>query len=428
MAQTTTRRRSRRSTEDQPDPIRQYVDDLMRERGGALNADDLRTFIHACTKRFLESALDGEMEFHLKNGKLEMTEEGLEEAEKNKRNGYGKKTVLTDTEQVEIEVPRDRNATFEPLAVPKRQRRIPGIDEKIISMYARGMSTREISAHIEEIYGIEVSADFISTVTDSVLEDIKEWQNRPLEECYPVVFFDAIRVKVRSGAGIKAMAAHLALGIRNDGSREVLGIWMAENEGAAFWGSVFTELKTRGVEDILIAVTDGLKGMTEAIEAVYPQTMHQTCIVHLIRNSTAFVSYKHLKSVTKELKNIYQAVNADAAYEALEAFEASELGQQYPTIAKAWKRAWPQVVPFFNFSPEIRRLIYTTNSIEALNRSIRKVIKTRSLFPTVGSAMKLLWLAIKNSTSEWERPVMRWSQAMGQFAILFGDRFIPPVR
>lgn len=382
MAQTTTRRRSRRSTEDQPDPIRQYVDDLMRERGGALNADDLRTFIHACTKRFLESALDGEMEFHLKNGKLEMTEEGLEEAEKNKRNGYGKKTVLTDTEQVEIEVPRDRNATFEPLAVPKRQRRIPGIDEKIISMYARGMSTREISAHIEEIYGIEVSADFISTVTDSVLEDIKEWQNRPLEECYPVVFFDAIRVKVRSGAGIKAMAAHLALGIRNDGSREVLGIWMAENEGAAFWGSVFTELKTRGVEDILIAVTDGLKGMTEAIEAVYPQTMHQTCIVHLIRNSTAFVSYKHLKSVTKELKNIYQAVNADAAYEALEDFEASELGQQYPTIAKAWKRAWPQVVPFFNFSPEIRRLIYTTNSIEALNRSIRKVIKTRSLFPT----------------------------------------------
>ena len=224
-------------------------------------------------------------------------------------------------------------------------------------MYARGMSTLEISAHIEEIYGIEVSADFISTVTDSVLEDIKEWQNRPLEECYPVVFFDAIRVKVRSGAGIKAMAAHLALGIRNDGSREVLGIWMAENEGAAFWGSVFTELKTRGVEDILIAVTDGLKGMTEAIEAVYPQTMHQTCIVHLIRNSTAFVSYKHLKSVTKELKNIYQAVNADAAYEALEAFEASELGQQYPTIAKAWKRAWPQVVPFFNFSPEIRRLI-----------------------------------------------------------------------
>lgn len=428
MAQTTTRRRSRRSTEDQPDPIRQYVDDLMRERGGALNADDLRTFIHACTKRFLESALDGEMEFHLKNGKLEMTEEGLEEAEKNKRNGYGKKTVLTDTEQVEIEVPRDRNATFEPLAVPKRQRRIPGIDEKIISMYARGMSTREISAHIEEIYGIEVSADFISTVTDSVLEDIKEWQNRPLEECYPVVFFDAIRVKVRSGAGIKAMAAHLALGIRNDGSREVLGIWMAENEGAAFWGSVFTELKTRGVEDILIAVTDGLKGMTEAIEAVYPQTMHQTCIVHLIRNSTAFVSYKHLKSVTKELKNIYQAVNADAAYEALEAFETSELGQQYPTIAKAWKRAWPQVVPFFNFSPEIRRLIYTTNSIEALNRSIRKVIKTRSLFPTVDSAMKLLWLAIKNSTSEWERPVMRWSQAMGQFAILFGDRFIPPVR
>lgn len=428
MAQTNTNRRSRRSNQEQPDPVRQYVDNLMRERGGALNADDLRTFIHACTKRFLESALDGEMEFHLKNGKIEMTEEGQEEAQKNKRNGYGKKTVLTDTEQVEIDVPRDRNATFEPLAVPKRQRRIPGIDEKIISMYARGMSTREISAHIQEIYGIEVSADFISTVTDSVLEDIKEWQNRLLEECYPVVFFDAIRVKVRSGAGIKAMAAHLALGIRNDGSRDVLGIWMAENEGAAFWGSVFNELKTRGVDDILIAVTDGLKGMTEAIEAVYPQTMHQTCIVHLIRNSTAFVSYKDLKTVTTALKSIYQAVNADSAYEALEAFEASELGVRYPMIAKAWKRAWSQVIPFFNFSPEIRRLIYTTNSIEALNRSIRKVIKTRSLFPTVDAAVKLLWLAIKNATAEWDRPVMRWSQAMGQFAILFGDRFSPPLR
>ncbi len=428
MAQSTTSRRSRRQSKEQPDPIRQYVDNLMRERGGALNADDLRTFIHACTKRFLESALDGEMEFHLKNGKIEMADEGQEEVQKNKRNGYGKKTVLTDTDQVEIDVPRDRNATFEPMAVPKRQRRIPGIDEKIISMYARGMSTREISAHIQEIYGVEVSADFISTVTDSVLEDIKEWQNRPLEECYPVVFFDAIRVKVRSGAGIKAMAAHLALGIRNDGSRDVLGIWIAENEGAAFWGSVFSELKTRGVDDILIAVTDGLKGMTEAIEAVYPQTMHQTCIVHLIRNSTAFVSYKDLKAVTTALKSIYQAVNADSAYEALEVFEASELGVRYPMIAKAWKRAWSQVIPFFNFSPEIRRLIYTTNSIESLNRSIRKVIKTRSLFPTVDAAMKLLWLAIKNATSEWNHPVMRWSQAMGQFAILFGDRFIPPIR
>lgn len=435
MTKTTTRKRATsKKTTDKPDFIGDYVAEKMQERGGALTSTDLREFIHACTKRFLEKALEGEMEFHLKNGKIELTNEADDEGEedvelvKNKRNGRTKKTVLTDNGEIEIEVPRDRNSTFEPLAVPKRKRRIPDIDEKIISMYARGMSTREISAHIEEIYGVEVSADFISTVTDSVLDDIREWQNRPLDECYPVVFFDAIRVKIRSGAGIKAMACHIALGIRNDGSREILGLWMAENEGAAFWGSVFSELKARGLEDILIAVTDGLKGMTEAIEAVYPQTMHQTCIVHLIRNSTAFVSYKHLKAVTSALKTVYQAANAQAAEEALDAFDASELGQQYPMIAKSWRRVWAQVVPFFNFAPEIRRLIYTTNSIEALNRSIRKVIKTRSLFPTVESATKLIWLAIRNATADWERPVMRWSQAMSQFAILFGDRFIPPVR
>ena len=435
MTKSTTRKRvTSKNTTEKPDYIGQYVADKMQERGGALSSSDLREFIHACTKRFLENALEGEMDFHLKNGKVDLAKEddvdddGEPELIPNKRNGRTKKTVLTENGAIEIEVPRDRNSTFEPLAVPKRKRRIPDIDEKILSMYARGLSTREIAAYIEDIYGVEVSADFISSVTDSVLEDIKDWQNRPLEECYAVVFFDALRVKVRSGAGVKAMACHIALGIRTDGSREVLGLWMAENEGAAFWGSVFTELKARGLDDILIAVTDGLKGMTEAIEAVYPQTMHQTCIVHLIRNSTALVSYKHLKTVTSALKGIYQAATADAAYETLEAFEASELGQQYPMIARSWKRAWPQVVPFFNFSPEIRRLIYTTNSIESLNRSIRKVIKTRSLFPTVDAAIKLIWLAIRNATEDWERPVMRWSQAMSQFGLLFGDRFIPPTR
>lgn len=408
--------------------IESYVLDQMEQRGGAaLTSEDLSDFVKKCAQKFLESTLKGELDYHLKNNVLEVkkpqeTESNQEDQSPNKRNGTTKKTVITDLGEIDLKVPRDRNSTFEPISVPKRERRIKGIDDKIISMYARGMSTREISSHLEELYGVGVSAEFISHVTESVLEDVKEWQNRPLDVCYPVVFFDALRVKIRSGTGVKAMAVHLALGIRTDGSRDVLGMWFNENEGASFWAGVFTELKNRGVEDILIAVTDGLKGMTEALATVFPNTLHQTCIVHLIRNSMAFINWKDIKGVTRALKCIYQAPSADAAKDELEKFKQSAYGQRYPNIGAIWDRAWGQVIPFFNFGPEVRRLIYTTNCIEALNRSIRKVIKTRSLFPNEDAAKKLIWLAIKNSTKEWNKTVFKWRQALLEMQLFFGER------
>ncbi len=290
-------------------------------------------------------------------------------------------------------------------------------------MYARGMSTRDIQAFIDNLYGVDISPDYVSKVTDRVLEDVQEWQNRPLESVYPVAFFDAIRVKIRSGAAVKNMAVHLGIGVRTDGTREVLGMWIAENEGASFWATVFNGLKARGVEDILIAVTDGLKGMTEALETVYPQTLHQTCIVHLIRASTSFVSHKDRAAVCKELKPIYQAVDADAAERALERFGSTAMGKKYPAIIQIWERAWTQVIPFFQFPPEIRTLIYTTNAIEGLNRAIRKVIKTRTLFPNEDAAKKLIYLAIMNFTASWKRATPKWAAAMPQFALLFGERF-----
>ena len=307
--------------------------------------------------------------------------------------------------------------------MPKHSRSFGKMDEQIIAMYARGMSTRDIQAFIDNLYGVDISPDYVSKVTDRVLEDVREWQNRPLASVYPVAFFDALRVKIRSGAAVKNMAVHLGIGVRTDGTREVLGMWIAENEGASFWASVFNGLKARGVEDILIAVTDGLKGMTEALETVYPQTLHQTCIVHLIRASTAFVSQKDRAAVCKELKPIYQAVDADVAERALERFGSTDMGKKYPAIIQIWERAWAQVIPFFQFPPEIRTLIYTTNAIEGLNRAVRKVIKTRTLFPSEDAARKLIYLAIMNFTTSWKRATARWSAAMPQFALLFGERF-----
>ena len=404
-----------------------YVSEQMALRGGALTSDDLSEFIKKCAKKFLESSLKGELDYHLKNNVLDIqhgseTEQNQAQKAANKRNGTTKKTVITELGEVELQVPRDRDAGFEPIIVPKREKRIKGIDDKIISMYARGMSTREISAYLEEIYGVDVSAEFISHVTDSVLEEEKEWQNRPLEACYPVVFFDTLRVKIRTGSGVKAKAVHLAPGIKTDGSRDVLGLWLNDNEGASYWASVFTELRNRGVEDILTAVTDGLKGMTDALETVFPDTLHQTCIVHLIRNSAAFVSWKDMKGVMEALKRIYQAPTAEAALAELEQFKQSEYGKRCPNIAAQWERAWGQIIPFFNFGPEVRRLIYTTNSIEALNRSIRKVIKTRTVFPNDDSALKLIWLAIKNSTKEWSKTVFKWRRALLEMKLVFGDR------
>lgn len=406
--------------------LTQYIDQTLAETGKiGWSSDEVSGMVQEVMKRFLERCLESEMDFHLKNGEIVPADKEDKESAgpTNKRNGKSSKTVITDNTQVRIEVPRDRLSTFEPISVPKYERHFKGLDDKIISMYARGMSNREISAHMKEIYGVSVSAEFISTVTDEVLEDVRAWRSRPLQDFYPVVFFDALRVKVKSGNSITPKSLYLALAVRGDGSREVLGMWLSDNEGAAYWTSVFNEIKTRGCNDILIAVTDGLKGMTKAIETVFPKTIHQTCIVHLLRNSTAFVSYKDLKQVISQLKGVYGAADAEEAKNRLEDFAESALGKRYNVIKEMWLNQWEQVIPLFNFPPEIRKLIYTTNSIEALNRSIRKVIKTRTMFPTDDSVYKLVFLAIRNTTKDWGKSVFKWRQAMLQFVVMFGDRF-----
>lgn len=428
MNTTTKKRTYRRKSSDPLDlHVEQYVEQL-RESGQPLGPEAFSTAVQAFSKRFIEAMLQGEMDAHLSGTRPTETPPDVEDAipsvpAPNKRNGFSQKTLKTEFGPLRLDIPRDRQNTFDPIVVPKHNRSFGKIDEQIIAMYARGMSTRDIEAFVQNLYGVNISPDYVSAVTDRVLEDVKEWQSRPLDSVYPVAFFDALRVKIRSGASVKNMAVHLGIGVRTDGTREVLGMWIAENEGASFWASVFNGLKTRGVEDILIAVTDGLKGMTEAIETVYPQTLHQTCIVHLIRASTAFVSHKDRPAVCKELKPIYQAVDAEAAESALDRFESTEMGKRYPAIGQIWRRAWAQVIPFFQFPPEIRTLIYTTNSIEGLNRAIRKVIKTRTLFPSEDAARKLIYLAIRNYTETWTRASTRWSSAMPQFALLFGERF-----
>ena len=411
---TNTKRNSRKkSTNPLDSHIEQYVSEL-RASGRPLGAEAFSEAVRTFSQRFVEAMLQGEMDAHLTG--CQPTETPPEEVDAdelslvpNKRNGFSHKTLKTEFGPLPLSVPRDRRNTFDPIIVPKHSRSFGKMDEQIIAMYARGMSTRDIQAFIDNLYGVDISPDYVSKVTDRVLEDVQEWQNRPLESVYPVAFFDAIRVKIRSGAAVKNMAVHLGIGVRTDGTREVLGMWIAENEGASFWATVFNGLKARGVEDILIAVTDGLKGMTEALETVYPQTLHQTCIVHLIRASTSFVSHKDRAAVCKELKPIYQAVDADAAERALERFGSTAMGKKYPAIIQIWERAWAQVIPFFQFPPEIRTLIYTTNAIEGLNRAIRKVIKTRTLFPNEDAAKKLIYLAIMNFTASWKRATPKWA-------------------
>jgi putative transposase len=339
----------------------------------------------------------------------------------NSRNGYGRKRVTTDSSQVEIEVPRDREGTFEPRLVRKRQTRLPGFDEKVISMYARGMTVREIRGHLEELYGIGVSPDLISRVTAEVLDEVKAWQSRPLERLYMVVFFDALRVKIRDEGVVRNKAVYLALGVRTDGTKEILGLWIEQNEGAKFWLLVMNELKNRGVDDILIAVVDGLKGFPETINTTFPKTRVQTCIVHLLRHSLKFVGFKERKQVAAALKAIYQAPTADAAEESLSAFE-SAWDNRYPAIGRSWRRNWEHVIPFFDFPPDIRRVIYTTNAIESLHSSIRKVIKNRGHFPNDEAATKLIYLALRNIEKKWKMPARTWKEALNQFAVLFEDR------
>ena len=366
-------------------------------------------------KALAERALNAEMDHH-----LAVEAEG---GRHNHRNGYSKKSVLTDTSKIAIEIPRDRAGTFDPQLVAKYQRRLPGLDEKIVSMYARGMTVREIEGHLREIYGIDVSVDLISTVTDAVLEEVAEWQNRPLDPLYAVVFFDALRVKIRDEGTVRNKAIYIALGMRLDGTKDVLGLWIEQTEGAKFWLRVMNELKNRGLADILIAVVDGLKGFPEAINAVFPQTQVQTCIVHMIRHSLDFVSWKHRMPVAAALKEIYRAKDADTAKENLEAFAAGEWGVRYPAIAGVWRRQWQQVVPFFAFPQAVRKIIYTTNAIESLNAKLRRAVRTRGHFPNDDAATKLLFLVLRKAQAAWKVAPKEWGAAKTQFAILFEERF-----
>ena len=370
----------------------------------------------------MQQALGAEMSHHLGYAPGQAKPVGAA----NHRNGKSAKTVLTDTGALTIDVPRDRAGSFEPQLIGKHERRFTGFDDKIIAMYARGMTVREIQGYLVEMYSLDVSPDLISKVTDAVMSEVTAWQSRPLETMYPVVFFDALRVKIREDAVVRSKAVYLALGILPDGSKDILGIWIENTEGAKFWMKVFNDLKSRGVNDILIAVTDGLKGMPEALAAVFPATTLQTCIVHLIRNSMDYASWKDRKPLAAAIKPIYTAPSAEAALAELDAFERSPLGLKFPTVGAAWRRAWDRVIPFFTFPPEVRKVIYTTNAIESVNARLRKIIKTRGHFPSDDAAAKLIWLALRNITADWGRAANNWKTAMNQFAILYADRFTQP--
>ncbi len=382
--------------------------------GEAVNAASM-----AFKKALIERVMGAELGHHLGYP----AGEAKPDPAANQRNGRSGKTVLTGEGPVRIEVPRDRDGSFEPILIPKHERRFTGFDENIIAMYARGMTMREIQGFLLESYGTDVSAEFISSVTEAVMAEVTAWQARPLEPMYPVVFFDALRVKIKEDAVVRNKAIYLALGVLPDGSRDILGLWIEGTEGAKFWMKVFNDLKTRGVGDILIAVTDGLKGMPEALGTVFPATTLQTCIVHLIRNSLDYASWKDRKALAKAIKPIYTAASAEAAAGELDAFEQGPWGKKFPTVVAAWRRAWSHVIPFFAFPPQIRKVIYTTNAIESVNARLRKIIKTRGHFPSDDAATKLIWLALRNITADWGRAAKDWKEAMNQFAILYEDRF-----
>jgi len=400
---------ARRKEPSIPDAI---LDQLLAG-ADAKTAFDPGGLLDGLKKALAERALNAEMDHHL----------GGPGGAGNSRNGYGSKTVITDAGKLSLDVPRDRQASFDPALIGKYQRRFPDFDSKVISMYARGMSNREIVGHLRELYGLDVSPDLISVVTDAVLDEIATWQARPLEPVYPLVFFDALRVKIRDEGLVRNKAVHVALGVRHDGGKEILGLWLEQNEGAKFWLRVMNELKNRGVEDILIAVVDGLKGFPDAITAVFPEATVQTCIVHLLRNSLDFVSYKDRKAVAAALKDVYRAIDAAAAEAALGALEAGDWGRKYPAIGMSWRRVWSEVIPFYAFPNDVRRLIYTTNAIEALNSKLRRAVRARGHFPTDDAAMKLLFLVLNRSEKEWTMPAREWHMAKAQFAVLFQERF-----
>lgn len=408
--------RKKSRPESSPSIPAELLDSLVK---GPMSAEGVAELMGRFKKALMERVLAGEMSHHLGYAPGESKPaEGS-----NHRNGTSGKTVLTDTGAVRIEVPRDREGTFEPQLIGKHERRFQGFDDKILAMYARGMTVREIQGYLLEMYATEVSPDFISSVTDEVMSEVTSWQTRPLERMYPVVMFDAVRVKIRDEGVVRSKAVYLALGVLADGTKDILGIWIEVTEGAKFWLRVFNDLKTRGCQDILIAVTDGLAGMEEALSAVYPATTLQTCVVHLIRNSLSYAGWRDRKALAASLKPIYTAVNAEVAEEELETFAQGAWGKKFPTIAPSWRRAWDRVIPFLAFPPEVRRVLYTTNALESVNARLRKIIKTRGHFPNDAAATKLIWLALRAITSKWSKPDNHWKPAMTQFAILYDERF-----
>lgn len=374
--------------------------------------------LKALKAALVERALAGEMTHH-----LGYPAGGTpDQSSGNRRNGTSAKTIKTEDGEVRIEVPRDRDGSFDPVIVGKHQRRLEGFDDKVIALYARGLSMKDIQGYIRDIYGIEASPELISTVTESVMEELKTWQSRPLESHYPIVYLDALMVKIRDNGHIVNKAVYLAIGVDLEGKKTPLGLWISKNEGARFWLSVITELKNRGVEDIFILCCDGLKGLPEAVASVFPQTQVQLCIIHMIRNSLRYVTWKDSRAVCRDLRPIYAAPSENAAKEALAAFE-KQWGNKYPTIAPAWQNNWQNLVPFLAYPEYIRRVIYTTNTIEAANRQIRKVIKTKGAFPSDDAALKLIYLALKNARLYDIMPQRDWKLALNQFAIIFHDRF-----
>lgn len=399
----------------------EVLDELMKEYEKPEDLLGKNGLLKTLQKRLLEKAMGAELTEHLGYSKHEAA--GRNSG--NSRNGSTPKTLKGDFGEMQLDTPRDRNGTFEPQIIGKGQRRFEGFDQAIISLYSRGLTTREIEGHLLEIYGVEVSPTLVSQVTDAVCADVQVWQNRPLDEVYPIVYFDALWGKVRENGQVAKVAVYLALGVTMAGHKEVLGMWAAKSEGAKFWLHVLTELKNRGVRDIFIGCVDGLKGFPESMEAVFPATQVQLCLVHMVRHSLAYVGWKERKAVAADLKLIYRAATEAEAEQALREFEL-KWDRKYPSISKSWRTNWPELITFLKYPEEIRRALYTTNAIESVNRSLRKISKTRGVFPTEGSLLKLYYLALERIAKKWTMPIANWCAALNRFVIEFGDRVPKP--
>lgn len=396
---------------------KEVLDELLKDYKGPDDITGPEGLLKQLTKALIERAMEAEMTDHLGYEKNDQAEKETS----NRRNGKTKKTLRSDQGPLEIDVPRDREGEFEPAIIPKHQREFKGFDDKILSMYARGMTTREIAGHLKDIYNTDVSPELISRATDSVKELLEDWRNRTLEPFYPILFLDALVISVREDGKVGKKSVYMALAINLEGRKELLGLWIDQAEGATFWLRILNELKNRGLQDVLIAAVDGLTGFPEAIAAVFPKTEVQLCIVHMVRNSLKFVPFKDRKAIATDLKRVYAAASEEVAVEELEAF-SKRWDAKYPMISRSWKTRWAELTPFFKFPDSIRKVIYTTNAIESLNYSVRKITKNRGSFPTADAAMKLVFMALQNISQRWTMPIRDWGSALNQFAILYGDR------